>query len=724
VNDPLDTILRPGPAAPAETVARSLARSTAPAEADVHPPAWLWPDQGASLRRSVAALQRHGGALLADPVGSGKTWVALAAAHAVAGSRGVAVLVPAALRTQWLEACARTGVVATILSHQVASRGRLPGFRPELVIIDESHHFRNPETQRYVAVSRWLIGARVLLLSATPIVNRLTDLAHQLRLAVRDDCLSARGCPSLWRALAAERVPAALGDLLLCRPPPSELPRPRSRTILEPLSPVALKLLDSVGRLALSREPGIEALLRGLLLRALASSPGAFLGALRRYRALLHHARLAAQAGRPVSRAAIRAFAGPGQEQLVLWELLETDARPTDLVLDDAAAVDALIATAAPWSQSDDARARRLREILDRETPTIVFTAYRDSLAWLRRRLEDQQPAWLTGSRAGMGRSVMPREVVLAWFAPGGGRPGAARVLLATDVAAEGLNLQHAGRIVHYDLPWTSVRVDQRNGRALRLGSARRDIEIVEFPPAPDIEARLGILERLRSKRRLVGQAGLGEEGRWLYRWRSELAAWAGAGTERSGFTVVQGGEGGWLVGIALDAVDEGQRIQHRPASLVWFGDDGTVDESPQRVVRLLKTLAGRAWRAPTAAERDALLDRIRPFMRSRLIEAAGAWWHPARLSLEQRKLARRVRRLAVKAAERRDPSALDRLDRLRAWLGGGLTAGEQERVAEAAAGVRDALESLLALASRSPRRQETTAVRITGVAKVTTFRG
>ncbi|MBI3746094.1 MAG: hypothetical protein HY264_06140 [Chloroflexi bacterium] len=42
--------------------------------------------------------------------------------------------------------------------------------------------------------------------------------------------------------------------------------------------------------------------------------------------------------------------------------------------------------------------------------------------------------------------------------------------LLASDVAAEGLNLQRAGRIVHYDLPWTAVRLEQRDGRALRQG--------------------------------------------------------------------------------------------------------------------------------------------------------------------------------------------------------------------------------------------------------------
>ena len=70
-----------------------------------------------------------------------------------------------------------------------------------LVIIDESHHFRNPHTRRYRHVAPWLVGRRVLLLSATPIVNRLDDLAHQLLLGVRDDALLADGVVSLRAAL-------------------------------------------------------------------------------------------------------------------------------------------------------------------------------------------------------------------------------------------------------------------------------------------------------------------------------------------------------------------------------------------------------------------------------------------------------------------------------------------------------------------------------------------
>ena len=79
--------------------------------------------------------------------------------------------------------------------------------RPALALIDESHHFRNPATRRYTSVAPWLVHAPVLLASATPVVNRLDDLAHQLLLAVRDDCLAGRGCPSLEALSRGQPLP-------------------------------------------------------------------------------------------------------------------------------------------------------------------------------------------------------------------------------------------------------------------------------------------------------------------------------------------------------------------------------------------------------------------------------------------------------------------------------------------------------------------------------------
>ena len=44
------------------------------------------------------------------------------------------------------------------------------------------------------------------------------------------------------------------------------------------------------------------------------------------------------------------------------------------------------------------------------------------------------------------------------------------RVLVATDAAGEGLNLQRAHLMVNYDLPWNPNRIEQRFGRIHRIG--------------------------------------------------------------------------------------------------------------------------------------------------------------------------------------------------------------------------------------------------------------
>ena len=216
VPDPLLTALQTGPPASPAAVACSLVRSLAPLEHSDPPPAWLLPEQVASFRRALAAVRHYRGAVLADPVGSGKTYVALAVAHAI-NHGSTACLVPASLLAQWEASASTLGVPVTLVSHQQVSRGQLPAPTRGLVVIDESHHFRNPHTRRYQHLAPWLVGRPALLITATPIVNRVEDLAHQLLLAVRDDALALNGIVSLKTILAEGCATAALGQLVIER---------------------------------------------------------------------------------------------------------------------------------------------------------------------------------------------------------------------------------------------------------------------------------------------------------------------------------------------------------------------------------------------------------------------------------------------------------------------------------------------------------------------------
>jgi superfamily II DNA/RNA helicase len=82
------------------------------------------------------------------------------------------------------------------------------------------------------------------------------------------------------------------------------------------------------------------------------------------------------------------------------------------------------------------------------------------------------------------------------------------RVLVGTDAASEGLNLQRLGTLINLDLPWNPSRLEQRKGRIQRIGQLRDSVDIYNLRYAGSVEDRVHQLlgERLQSIYRLFGQ--------------------------------------------------------------------------------------------------------------------------------------------------------------------------------------------------------------------------
>jgi len=165
---------------------------------------------------AIDKLNRFGGCIIADSVGLGKTFEALAIIkyHELRNDR-VLVLVPKRLRDNWTlyKANDRRNFLAPdrfnydVLNHTDLSRdGGLSGDidlsyvnwgNYDLVVIDESHNFRNKKTPRVGSETRYDclmrkiikegVKTRVLMLSATPVNNRLTDLRNQIAFATEGD---------------------------------------------------------------------------------------------------------------------------------------------------------------------------------------------------------------------------------------------------------------------------------------------------------------------------------------------------------------------------------------------------------------------------------------------------------------------------------------------------------------------------------------------------------
>lgn len=73
-------------------------------------------------------------------------------------------------------------------------------------------------------------------------------------------------------------------------------------------------------------------------------------------------------------------------------------------------------------------------------------------------------------------------------------------ILIATDILAEGLNLQDGDLIINYDLHWNPVKLIQRFGRIDRIGSDKDVIYGYNFLPELGIERNLGLTQKLKNR--------------------------------------------------------------------------------------------------------------------------------------------------------------------------------------------------------------------------------
>lgn len=87
-------------------------------------------------------------------------------------------------------------------------------------------------------------------------------------------------------------------------------------------------------------------------------------------------------------------------------------------------------------------------------------------------------------------------------------RTGELKLLLGTDAASEGLNLQRLGTLINIDLPWNPTRLEQRKGRIQRIGQARNEVWIANLRYRGSVEDRVHqvLADRLEAIHGLFGQ--------------------------------------------------------------------------------------------------------------------------------------------------------------------------------------------------------------------------
>jgi superfamily II DNA or RNA helicase len=442
--------------------------------------------------------------LLADEVGLGKT-VQAALIVAELQRRGAAdrvlIITPAGLRDQWVqELSGRFGIAAALLDVR-ALRERsatLPvGLNPwctvaiavasvdyvkrpevlsavlarrwDVVVVDEAHGVAG-DTERHASIAALATRASyVVLASATPHNGDRRSFAALCGLGeINGDRLLVFRRSRQDASLAGTRRVHRLAVRM-------------NRDEVD-MHALLLRFSRAVRAQRPGASPGADCWLALSVLhkRALSSAWSLHASVERRLASLRQRTRAESQLELPLG--------DPAGE---LTSADEPPPWPAGLALEDVSyeqhlleAIAAASSRAARHETKIDALARLLRRI---DEPAIVFTEYRDTLEHVRASLEHSGQLLHGGMTRGDRLAALDRFVA-----------GDASLLLATDAAAEGLNLQRSCRlVVNLELPWNPMRLEQRIGRVDRIGQ-RRTVHVFHLIARASAEAQ--ILSRLETR--------------------------------------------------------------------------------------------------------------------------------------------------------------------------------------------------------------------------------
>ncbi|MDI6776798.1 MAG: helicase-related protein [Syntrophales bacterium] len=183
-------------------------------------------------------------------------------------------------------------------------------------------------------------------------------------------------------------------------------------------------------------------------------------------------------------------------------------------------------------NRDEDPKLRQVETILSSGVPVtggwlsfgcIIFSQYYGSVFWLGQRLSKRLPgetiaiyANISGSgiiQNGVFQRINRDEIKRRISA------GELRLVIGTDAASEGLNLQRLGSLINLDLPWNPTRLEQRKGRIQRIGQVRPEVLIYNMRYKGSVEDRVHQLlsERLANIRNMFGQIPDTLEDVWVW---------------------------------------------------------------------------------------------------------------------------------------------------------------------------------------------------------------
>ncbi|MBI4493747.1 MAG: DEAD/DEAH box helicase [Chloroflexi bacterium] len=408
----------------------------------------------------------RGRALLADEVGLGKTIEAalVLKEYLLRGLvRKALILTPPALVSQWREELATKFRLEFVTHEDAEFRALGPGAwgrfdlvlaslntarsgdharailgqHYDLVIVDEAHHLKNRASVSWEFVNQ-LDKKFILLLTATPVQNSLDELFNLITI-LKPGLLRTmrtfkkefvtRGDPRLPRNRA--RLQELLADVMVRNTRSQvgvKLPRRRATTVHLALSPEERELYEAVTGFVRTEHPRVGRSQRG------------------------------------VNRFTLETIQTEiGSSSFAVVPTLNTMAENPHNSPAQREEIRRLLAMARGIKENSKAGAL-LKVLKATREKAIVFTKYLETLHHLARVLAE---AGLSTAVYHGGLSTEQKDACIAEF------EAQRQVLLCTEAAGEGRNLQFCNTMVNYDLPWNPMRIEQRVGRIHRIGQER-----------------------------------------------------------------------------------------------------------------------------------------------------------------------------------------------------------------------------------------------------------
>lgn len=544
--------------------------------------------------RAEKILETYNGVFLSDVVGLGKTYIATMLAKRLRGRK--LIICPPVLIDNWEKVLWEFDVSA-----KIKSLGKLDSILQmnrdsyDYVFIDEAHRFRNDDNDTYTKLHEICNGKKVVLISATPQNNRLSDIENQIYLfqnknnsniipnrkdlegffstqkhKLKKYDLGTDEYMEASKEVAAEVRDKVLNHIMVRRTrkeiikyykndlekqglsfPNLNTPKKIVYEFDDELDKIFNMTLDVIKTLTYSRykaltylkvvEPRYKSLLvgqrnmggfmKGILLKRLESSFYAFRKTLNRF-VESYEAFIDMYNSGTIyisKKYNIYDLMNNGEEDKLALIVekqdafkFESDMFTKEFLEDLEFDLANLKRVKRMWEPVkydpklekflDDLKTNKLLKT----NKILIFSESKETAEYLAENINktfNKQAILFTGDSSNRLRAEIENN--FNPDVPEQEQKNDYRILVTTDVLAEGISLHRANIIVNYDLPWNPTRIMQRVGRINRVGTKFSDIYVFNFFPSSQVSENMTLEENISSKIQAFHDT-LGEDFKYL----------------------------------------------------------------------------------------------------------------------------------------------------------------------------------------------------------------